>query len=247
MIRKEVLDLIIKRTGIKQKELLEKDLILHRLLVELELNKQFRDNHAFKGGTCLMKCYFGYYRFSEDLDFTYLGQEEFDKKSEKQVRRLLSEKITNFAEILEEISKKIGLDFRSDKKESRYIQFGGSNKFVTFKLWYTPEGEKEETFIKVQINFVEKLFYPVKEIYANNIFFEKYDDSQLAFTLPEESEWLLKIPYLKCYSLEEILVEKVRAILTRKGIKGRDFLDVFLILNQDKLKLDNFKENIIKK
>jgi len=25
---------------------------------------------AFKGGTCLKKCYFETYRFSEDLDFT---------------------------------------------------------------------------------------------------------------------------------------------------------------------------------
>lgn len=28
----------------------------------------------FKGGTCLRKCYFGDYRFSEDLDFTVTGK-----------------------------------------------------------------------------------------------------------------------------------------------------------------------------
>lgn len=32
----------------------------------------FRDCFAVKGGTCLTKCYLGYYRFSEDIDFTYI-------------------------------------------------------------------------------------------------------------------------------------------------------------------------------
>jgi predicted nucleotidyltransferase component of viral defense system len=32
-----------------------------------------KDNLAFKGGTALKKCYFGEYRFSEDLDFSYTG------------------------------------------------------------------------------------------------------------------------------------------------------------------------------
>ena len=31
-------------------------------------------NLYFKGGTCLRKCYFGDYRFSEDLDFTNIDQ-----------------------------------------------------------------------------------------------------------------------------------------------------------------------------
>jgi predicted nucleotidyltransferase component of viral defense system len=32
-----------------------------------------RDTLVFKGGTALKKCYFGDYRFSEDLDFTGVG------------------------------------------------------------------------------------------------------------------------------------------------------------------------------
>lgn len=33
---------------------------------------------VFKGGTCLRKCYFETYRFSEDLDFTFQSEEVFD-------------------------------------------------------------------------------------------------------------------------------------------------------------------------
>ena len=52
---------------------------------------------------------------------------------------------------------------------------------------------------------------------------------------------------IKAYDLKEILVEKVRAILTRRGIKARDFVDVFLIIKKDKLDLNDFKKQIIEK
>ena len=34
---------------------------------------------AFKGGTALKRCYFGDYRFSEDLDFTLVGPLSFEE------------------------------------------------------------------------------------------------------------------------------------------------------------------------
>ena len=34
---------------------------------------------AFKGGTALKRCYFGEYRFSEDLDFTLLTPMSFEE------------------------------------------------------------------------------------------------------------------------------------------------------------------------
>ena len=248
MIQKEIINFVAERTGIKKLSYIEKDLILHRLLVELSLDKQFSKNYAFKGGTCLMKCYFGYYRFSEDLDFTYINQQEWNNKSENQKRRIISEKINEISKSIKVIADRIGLDFKPEKDNRRYFLFGGSNKQVTFNLWYVSEGELKETFIKIQINFVDKLFYPVKMLHANNIFFGKYEDFEKgAFLLPKNSEWLLKIPKLKVYAIKEILVEKVRAILTRKGIKSRDFIDVFMIIKNKKIKLESLKERIIVK
>ena len=34
---------------------------------------------VFKGGTCIKKCYFETYRFSEDLDFTLQDAEHLDE------------------------------------------------------------------------------------------------------------------------------------------------------------------------
>ena len=56
MISKEIVDYIAEKTRTKQKDLVEKDLLLHRLLMELSLDSHFSENYAFKGGTCLIKC-----------------------------------------------------------------------------------------------------------------------------------------------------------------------------------------------
>lgn len=42
-------------------------------------------------------------------------------------------------------------------------------------------------------------------------------------------------------------MEKVRAIMTRRGIKARDFLDVFIISKNSKLQPRDFKKEIIQK
>lgn len=47
----------------------EKDYVLGWLLRAISVHPEF-SKWVFKGGTCLKKCYFETYRFSEDLDFT---------------------------------------------------------------------------------------------------------------------------------------------------------------------------------
>ena len=89
MIDKKLVEFIAKKLGIERQELVEKDLTLQKILQELVKNKAFKEDFAFKGGTCLIKCYLGYYRFSEDLDFTYIHQKHFKGKSEKQTRKIL--------------------------------------------------------------------------------------------------------------------------------------------------------------
>lgn len=247
MIRKEIIDLIVARTKIAQRDLIEKDLILHRLLLEFSAQEHFAGSYAFKGGTCLMKCYLTYYRFSEDLDFTYIHQKEFHNKSGKQLRALLSQKIDNLLDIFTDIARRTGLDFKPSKNDKRYVELGGSNKQATFKMWYTPDGASQQTFIKIQINFVEKLHYPLVERTADTIVFGKHDKFQSAFLLPDNSEWLLKIPTLVCYDIKEILIEKMRAILTRRGTKARDYIDVYMIQKHYKLDVKTFKKQILEK
>ena len=49
---------------------IEQDYVLSWILEGIALVPELNQNLVFKGGTCLKKCYFGDYRFSEDLDFS---------------------------------------------------------------------------------------------------------------------------------------------------------------------------------
>jgi predicted nucleotidyltransferase component of viral defense system len=57
----------------------EKDYVLGWLLAGIDAHEALTDNWIFKGGTCLKKCYFETYRFSEDLDFTLCDETQLDE------------------------------------------------------------------------------------------------------------------------------------------------------------------------
>ena len=56
-----------------QSYVVERDYLLSWVLAGISAVPELRETLVFKGGTALKKCYFGDYRFSEDLDFS--GQE----------------------------------------------------------------------------------------------------------------------------------------------------------------------------
>ncbi len=56
-------------------DVIEKDYILGWLLSGIYNDPILSATWLFKGGTCLKKCWFDTYRFSEDLDFTILKAE----------------------------------------------------------------------------------------------------------------------------------------------------------------------------
>lgn len=246
MINRGLTDFISKRLNIARRDLIEKDIIISKILFHLMQDKSFSQNYAFKGGTCLTKCYLGYYRFSEDMDFTYLNQKDFAEKSNKKIRESMSKKIEELGNLIEAIAKKLDLDFKMEKENKRYFQFGGSNAFVTFKIWYNSKELEKETFVKIQVNHIEKLNYPIKELSAEFIV-PKNIEKDFSFIASEDADILLKPLKIKVYDIKEILIEKIRAILTRRGIKARDFVDVFLIAKKEKLNLNDFKREAIEK
>src|SRR3989344_8210763 len=117
MTNKELTDFISKRLNIARRDLIEKDIIISKFLFHLVQDKTFSQSYAFKGGTCLTKCYLGYYRFSEDMDFTYLNQKEFSGKANKKLRELMSMKIEELGKLIDVIAKKLDLDFKLEMKK----------------------------------------------------------------------------------------------------------------------------------
>lgn len=62
-MRADFVDAVAQTLDIQRKDLIEKDLILHQVLLDLSKDEFFSRSFVFKGGTCLIKCYFGYLRF----------------------------------------------------------------------------------------------------------------------------------------------------------------------------------------
>lgn len=230
MIEKETLNWLSEKLGIKELAPIEKDLYLQALLVELSKSEYFSENFVFKGGTCLTKAYFGYYRFSEDLDFTWLNEKVFKNMTENQKRKMLSKEINKLMELFAVIAKDLQLDFKPEKSNKHYIQLGGSNRFATFKFWYRQAESEKETFIKIQLNFVEKIFHTPKKHKLIAIAKEYAEDFQYLY--PKYAKMAIQNPELYCYDLKEIAGEKIRALLTRRGFKERDIIDLYMLAKE---------------
>src|SRR5579872_3108892 len=83
---------------------LERDYCLAWFLVGLS-RAPLREFLVFKGGTALKRCYFGDYRFSEDLDFTLSGDVSFER-----IRDELDP-------VFEEVRRASGIAFRFDRTD----------------------------------------------------------------------------------------------------------------------------------
>ena len=226
-MRADFVNEVARVLKIGRRDLIEKDLILHQILTDLSQDKFFADNFLFKGGTCLIKCYFGYMRFSEDIDFTWKDQMAFKEMSGKKIRSQLTKIIDKTGSVFEAIAEKKSLDFKCVKSNTNYVELGGSDKTCTFKIWYDSEILERRSFVKVQINFVEQMCFSPAMAQLSGLLAGKHEELKALFP-DETAEYSKKIPF-GVYDIREILCEKVRALLTREGTKARDFLDVYLI------------------
>lgn len=196
-------------------DMIKKDLILSYILQELSV----LDNLIFKGGTCLSKTYLKYHRLSEDLDFNLeIGPFESKTKFKREVRTYFKEV---FLVKLQEIANKYNLDFDKDEFSTdgnRYCPVKSGDNIFIFYI-YLDLNDKNPIKIEVNISEDRQFDFSINKI----------------VNLNSNSKYLiypLKDVKIKCYSLDEIILEKIRALLTRQeGIHERDIFDLFLINN----------------
>jgi predicted nucleotidyltransferase component of viral defense system len=243
---KEFIEEISSLLSITRKDLLEKDMIIQKLLLDISKDTFCSKNLVFKGGTCLIKSYLGYYRFSEDIDFTWKNQALFQGKSQKEIRWIISELKDTIGNVLVSSAKQRGWDFVLDKKKKEYIEFGGGNKTITFKVWFDSEMVKQRSFVKIQINFVEDVKFDVKTKKTQSLLKDCKEKELHGLYGIEYTEYCKSISLLT-YDMKEIVCEKARAILTRRGVKARDFVDLFLIEKRFGIHVKDVRPEIIEK
>ncbi len=189
---------------------IEKDYILTWALYGISSHEVLNKGMVFKGGTVLKKCYIEEYRFSEDLDFTLLDE----SLTHEQLKTLLQE---IFDWIKEEAN--ITLQHKTDDIH----EASGSSLF--YADYVGPlAGNIGSRDIKIDITRGEKMEFPIEGKKA----FITYSD------LPEDSFTL------KCYSLSEVLIEKMAALMGRT--EPRDLYDFWYLMEIERMKL---KEHIM--
>jgi len=137
--------------------LIEKDYHLTRILHKI--NERKIKYLVFKGGTCLNKCYLGFYRLSEDLDFVF--NQDVKGLSKLQIRKILSELRKELFDILEELgletNKELGIGWKmlTSKKEPKIV---GLEIITEYKSLI----DNTLQTIKIEISFRNKLINQTK-------------------------------------------------------------------------------------
>ena len=201
-------------------DVLERDYLLSWILAGISHVPALRQTLVFKGGTALRKCYFGDYRFSEDLDFSTLGD---DLKGEA-VEQLVQEACIAAVELLEEYAP---VEISCERYTEAEPHPRGQEAFVIRARF--PWQRIPQTRVMVEVTMDEPIFWQVE----NRGFIHAYEENL-------EAE-------MQVYALEEVVAEKLRAILQhaaalrRRGwsrSRGRDYYDLWRVLGAYKNQLD---------
>lgn len=203
-------------------KLLEKDYHLTKILHKISEKKI--KYLVFKGGTCLNKCYLGFYRLSEDLDFVY--NKDVKSMTKLQIKRILDGLRRGLFDILN------GLEFKTSK------ELGKGWKMLTSKespritgleiiASYNSIIDSSVQTIKLEISFRKKLRMPTKMKAIRHEFIDALGEPILK-----------KDVEIEVIDLTENLAEKFRALVIRKNIAIRDIYDLYFVLKSDILKID---------
>ncbi len=161
----------------------------------------------FQGGTALRWCYGGS-RFSEDLDFvTPLGADAVQAKLNRALKAVEREMVPHFGP---------GALTLSDK----------STRPDTLKLFadYRPAASREKISVKLEFEGIRKESLPETK-------------NHILSALPAVSYLIasgdFRVPRLNAVlvveTLPEILSDKIRALLERRYLKGRDIFDLWYL------------------
>ena len=208
MILKKEIERLAEEKGVP-KSTIDKDWVLGHVVDGIYTVTDTRDTLIFKGGTCLKKCYFPNYRFSEDLDFT-ATEPDFHL-----TKRLLNE-------VISVVTERVGIPLHLQENKPLYHQDRLTGYNAKIKFWgadhprnqQPPPPPRWHSSIKIEVILFEQMEFEV----ARKAISHRYSDdlSDTAHNIP-------------CYAIEEILAEKLRSLIQRSYPAPRDFYDIWYL------------------
>ena len=163
---------------------------------------------VFKGGTALKHCYFGDYRFSEDLDFTLLEKVSFENIRDE------------LEPVFAEAGRASGINFRF-VREDRNSHANSHTFYLGYEGPLPASSASKE--VKVDVTIRERIVFPIEDRPVLRSY-EAYSD------LPDNAR-------VRVYSLNEIASEKIVALTDRARNEPRDLYDLWHLVVQRRVDL----------
>lgn len=205
--RQEVLE-FSKEFGLSA-HIIEKDYVLSWLLAGIASHSALQYDWIFKGGTCLKKCFFETYRFSEDLDFTIANPDHLDDEFLR----------TAFDEVVEWVYEESGNEMPSDRLRFEVYENPRGAKSIEGRVYYRGPLQRGGDLSRIKLDLthdeVVVLDPTIREVH------HPYSDK------PEGGF------HVQCYCLEESFAEKLRALVER--LRPRDLYDVVNLYRHSKM------------
>ena len=178
----------------------EKDYVLGWMLAGIYAHEELAESWIFKGGTCLKKCFFETYRFSEDLDFTLRNEAHIDETFLKRV----------FAEVGTWVYDETGIEIPAKQQEFDVYRNPRGNLSCQGKISYKGPVSPTRPLPRVKLDLTadERVVLSPETIEI----FHPYSDA------PEEGIEVLAYDYIEAFA------EKFRALAERT--RPRDLYDV---------------------
>ncbi len=193
-------------------QVVEKDYTLGWMLAGIAAHPEIGSSWAFKGGTCLKKCYFETYRFSEDLDFTLTNPEHLDETF-----------LTNtFREIAEWVYDHTGIEIPDTTIKFEVYQNPRGGNSAQGKVGYQGPMQRRGDAPRIKLDLTDDEILVLEPVMRG--VHHPYSDK------PENGIQVL------CYSFEEVFAEKMRALGERE--RPRDLYDVVHLYRHDGISPD---------
>ncbi len=204
MITRFDIDERVREWGLRE-DVVEKDYVLGWLLWGIGSDPELSEQWAFKGGTCLKKCYVETYRFSEDLDFTVLPTGPVNAEDVEPI----------LVRVLDRVGQESGINFAQRPPRFRTAAPG---RYTECRVYYVgPRQTPTVASVKLDLSGAEVVARPT----VVRTISHPYPDG-----LPDPGT-------VRCYALEEVFAEKIRAMGERG--RPRDLYDIVNLFRHDDL------------
>lgn len=196
-------------------DVVEKDYALGWVLAALGQHPETGDTWLFKGGTCLKKCFFETYRFSEDLDFTLLEPGHLDEAFLLKI----------FNDIAAWVYDETGMVLPPEARKAEVYKNPRGGKSAEGRIGYRgPLGRAADApRIKLDLTDDERIVLDPDSREVHHPYSDRPTNGIRVTT----------------YCFEEVFAEKIRALAER--LRPRDLYDVVHLYRRHDLTLEHIK------